>query len=91
MQFCPDISIQELEGSLYDIYKEIYHLNIIEIKQDLSAVFLDEYSRNLFKVEAEITGMKVEGVTFAGKELVLEGEESIYRGDRYKFGVSATP
>ena len=91
LQFCPDISEQKLEGSLYDIYKELYHQNIIEIKQDLSAVVLDDFSRHLFRVEEEITGMKVEGITFCGKELVLEGEESISRGDRYKFGISATP
>ncbi len=91
MLLCPGIAEQDLEGSLYKIYKEVYHQNIIEVKQNLSAVILDEFSRKVFLLEKAIPGMKVAGVTFCGKELILEGEESLYRGDKYKFGISATP
>ena len=89
--FCPGIEEEELEGSLYRIYREVYHQAITEVKQDLSAVILDPFSREIFKVEKATTGMKVDGVTFCGKDLILEGEESIYRGDKYKFGISAIP
>ena len=89
--FCPGIADQDLEGSLYHIYREVFHQTITEIKQDLSAIILDEESKRFFELDSEIPGMRVVGVTFCGKELVLEGEESIYRGDRYRFGVNATP
>ncbi len=91
MILCPGIAEQDLDGSLYKIYSEEYHQNIIEVKQDLSAVILDEFSRKVFLLEKAIPGMKVAGVTFCGKKLILEGEESLYRGDKYKFGISATP
>ncbi len=91
MVFCPDIAEQDLEQSLYTIYKEVFHQSITEIKQDLSAVILDEESLKIFQVKNDVPGMKVVGITFCGKEMILEGEESIYRGDKYKFGISATP
>ena len=37
-----------------------------------------------------IPGLVVDGVTFCGKELILEMEKSIYRGDKYKFAVRAS-
>jgi DNA-binding GntR family transcriptional regulator len=36
-----------------------------------------------------MVGIKVEGITFCEKELIFEAEESIYRGDKYKFSVRA--
>ncbi len=38
-----------------------------------------------------MVGLKAEGVTFCDGELILEAEESIYRGDKYKFSVQAIP
>lgn len=89
--FCPEINKKSLEGSLYDIYQQEYFLNISEIAQDLSAIFLDDFSKRLLQVKKDIPGMKVDGVTFCGKDMILEIEESIYRGDKYKFGIKATP
>jgi GntR family transcriptional regulator len=91
MVFCPDIAEQDLEQSLYNIYKEKFHQNITEIKQDLSAIILNDESLKIFQVKKDVPGMKVVGVTFCGKEMILEGEESIYRGDKYKFAINATP
>ncbi|MBN2814959.1 MAG: GntR family transcriptional regulator [Bacteroidales bacterium] len=89
--YCPDIMKFNLEDSLYDIYQQEYHLSITKIEQDLSAVFLNEESKINFKVKDDIPGIKVDGVTFCGKDMILEGEESIYRGDKYKFSVQAVP
>ena len=38
-----------------------------------------------------IPAFRVEGVTFCGKEMILEMEDSIYRGDKYRFSVCALP
>lgn len=88
---CPEIWEHDLHGSLYKIYNEMYYRYIIKIEQDLSAISLDEYSKEIFELSHDIVGIKVEGVTFCEKEMILEAEESIYRGDKYKFSVQAVP
>lgn len=88
---CPDIWKYDLEGSLYRIYSESYYRHIVKIEQDLSAIVLDDYSKEKFGIRSEMVGLKVEGVTFCDGELILEAEESIYRGDKYKFSVQAVP
>ncbi len=91
MLFCPHMEEENLESSLYSIYKEKYKLSITRIEQDLSAIFLEEFSRSIFNMEETLPGMRVDGVTFCGNDDILEGERSIYRADKYKFSVQATP
>ena len=52
-------------------------------------VFLDQKDYASFNVTEAIPAFKVKGVTFCGKELIVEIEESIYRGDLYRFYVDA--
>ena len=89
MILCPRIEELDLEKSLYSIYQERYKLGITRINQDLSAIILDEFYRDLFDAKQIIPGMQVTGVTFCGDDQILEGEESVYRGDKYKFMVQA--
>ncbi|MCF6361591.1 MAG: GntR family transcriptional regulator [Cyclobacteriaceae bacterium] len=91
LDLCPDIDKQELEGSLYDIYEDKYSLQLAEINQMLSAtVITDKKIKSLFKLEKDIPAFFVNGITFCAKEIILEMEESIYRGDEYRFSVKAT-
>jgi len=89
--YCPGIEKLNLEGSLYKIYEENYHLNIASIYQSLSTIIIEGEQLRDFDKEQVVPGFSVEGVTFCGKELVLEIEESIYCGDFYKFNIEATP
>jgi len=89
--FCPGIEELDLEGSLYDIYENNFQLKITSIHQTLSAVIIDGEELKYFEKDDIVPGFKLDGVTFCGKELVLEIEESIYCGDFYKFNVEATP
>ena len=91
LKCCPEIWEHDLLGSLYKLYSEKFSRYITKIEQDLSAISLDEYSKDKFGIKKEMVGIKVEGVTFCGKEMILEAEESIYRGDKYKFSVQAVP
>ncbi len=91
LKYCPEIWKYDLEGSLYKIYSENYYRHIIKIEQDLSSIVLDEYSKEKLGIRNEMVGLKVEGVTFCDGEMILEAEESIYRGDKYKFSVQAIP
>ena len=91
MEFCPDIENQDFTDSLYDIYKEHYGLSLVEIQQILSTVMIDAGTQRFFDIREPIPAFRVEGVTFCGKEMILEMEDSIYRGDKYRFSVFAKP
>jgi GntR family transcriptional regulator len=91
MEFCPEIARQDFTGSLYEIYQEHYGLSLVEIQQTLSTVMIDAGTQRFFDVREPIPAFRVEGVTLCGKEMILELEDSIYRGDKYRFSVCAKP
>ena len=88
--FCPDLHKKDLERSLYEIYENTYGLRLHKINQVLSATMLDEELMDFFNLDAPVPAFRVDGVTFCGRELILEMEESIYRGDIYRFTVTAS-
>jgi GntR family transcriptional regulator len=89
MKFCPGIEKQNFSGSLYEIYENSYHIPLVEINQMLETIVTDPATRRLFALAESIPAFRVNGVTFCGKEMILEMEESIYRGDKYRFSVCA--
>jgi GntR family transcriptional regulator len=90
IEFCPGIEKQDFTGSLYDIYEKQYGLPLVEVNQMLSTIMIDSATQSFFDVREPIPAFRVNGVTFCGKEMILEMEESIYRGDKYRFSVCAT-
>lgn len=90
VELCPGIEQRPLAGSLYEIYERHYGIHLERISQMLNSIMLDAEHMRVFGVEAPTSAFCVEGVTFCGKELIVEMEESIYRGDRYRFLVEAT-
>jgi GntR family transcriptional regulator len=89
LQLCPGIEQKNLEESLYDIYESYGH-ELTEIHQSLSAIMLErKQDLDIFELDQVVPAFMVEGATFCGKELILEVEESLYRGDLYKFMVKA--
>jgi len=91
MRFCPGIEAKDFTGSLYDIYEKDYGLHLVEIRQMLSTIMLDGLTQRFFDLSQSVPAFRVEGVTFCGKEMILEMEDSIYRGDKYRFSVCARP
>jgi GntR family transcriptional regulator len=89
--YCPGIEKKDFSGSLYRIYEEQYQLRLIEVNQMLSTLMIDAGTQHFFNVDGPISAFRVEGVTFCGKEMILEIEDSIYRGDKYRFSVNARP
>ncbi len=88
-QLCPGIQKRNLEQSLYSIFERHYNIQLVEIKQMLSSVHLEgEWMKN-FECKQPIPAFRVEGVSFSGKNLIVEMEDSYYRGDMYRFSVSA--
>ena len=80
---------KNLEKSLYDIFEKDYGVRLTEINQMLSAVVLDGDMLKVFQVEKGVPAFRVEGVSFCGKEVIAEMENSVYRGDMYRFAVRA--
>jgi GntR family transcriptional regulator len=89
MDLCPGIAEDSLDGSLYRLYAGKYGHQLSEIHQMLGAMIIDESYRYYFENLHPIPGFLLEGVSFCAKELILEMERSIYRGDKYSFAVRA--
>lgn len=86
---CPDIQRKNLEHSLYDIFAKHYGIHLTEINQMVSAVVLDGNELKYFNLGKPVPAFRVEGVSFCGKDLIIEMEDSIYRGDMYRFSAKA--
>ena len=87
---CPDIHRKNLEQSLYTIFKRDYGIELTEINQMLSAVMLEREWLKIFQIGKSVPAFRVEGVSFANKDIIVEMEDSIYRGDMYRFAAKAT-
>lgn len=90
LQLCPDIQRRNLEQSLYTIFEKDYGLHLTEINQMLSAVLLEGEQLRHFNLEKPVPAFRVEGVSFCGRNLIIEMENSTYRGDMYRFAAKAT-
>jgi GntR family transcriptional regulator len=91
LKLCPGIQQRNLEGSLYDIFQRDYGIQLTEIVQMLSAVVLGVSEIKPFRLTQPVPAFRVEGASFAGKSLIVEMENSVYRGDMYRFSARATP
>jgi GntR family transcriptional regulator len=89
LRLCPAIQRHNLEQSLYTIFARHYGIHLTEIEQMLSAVLLEGESLEVFELRKPIPAFRVEGVSFCGKNLIVEMEDSIYRGDIYRFAAKA--
>ncbi len=89
-ELCPDIKQHDLTTSLYDIYAATYGLELIRVDQELSTILLDCETAATFGVTDPLPAFSIRGVTICAGDRVLETEHSIYRGDLYRFTVSAT-
>lgn len=91
MDLCPGIDQLPLEGSLYNLYEEKYGLQLVESHQLLNVAMLEKKpDMDLFEIEDPIPAFMVTGATWCGKDVILEMEESIYRGDLYRFALKAS-
>ena len=86
---CPDIHRKNLEQSLYGIFSRDYGIHLTEINQMLSSVLLEGEALKPFQLNKPIPAFRVEGASFCGKDLIIEMEDSVYRGDMYRFAAKA--
>ncbi|MFC1558014.1 GntR family transcriptional regulator [candidate division KSB1 bacterium] len=90
LNLCPDIEKETFKDSLYNIYKKKYNYHLSEVNQMLSTIMVKNDVLKYFCLEESIPAFLIEGVTFCGREMILEMEKSIYRGDKYRFSIRAT-
>lgn len=88
---CPDIQRKNLEQSLYEVFEREYGIHLTEINQMVSAVLLEKEQLKHFNLEQPVPAFRVEGASFCGKNLIIEMEDSVYRGDMYRFAAKANP
>jgi GntR family transcriptional regulator len=55
----------------------------------LSAVVLEGEALKPFELTKPVPAFRVEGASFCGKDLIIEMEDSVYRGDIYRFAAKA--
>jgi len=89
MGLCPDIHRRNLEQSLYGIFARDYGIHLTEINQMLSAVVLEGEALKPFQLTKPIPAFRVEGASFCGRDMIIEMEDSVYRGDMYRFAAKA--
>jgi len=90
LTYCPEIHHRNLEGSLYDIFTAEYGIRLTEINQMLSAVLLEGPALKSFGLTTPVPAFRVEGASFCGKDAIVEMENSVYRGDMYRFAAKAS-
>lgn len=91
LALCDGIQDEDLSQSLFDLYTETFKLNLLEVNQMIRTIIIsDMVTEELFDIHEPTPAFFVNGVTFTGKEMILEMEKCIYRGDKYSFSVRAT-
>jgi len=91
LRLCPEIHRKNLEESLYDLFEREYGLQLSAIHQMLSAIVLEGEDLKVFQVAKPIPAFRVEGASFCGKDMIIEMENAVYRGDMYRFAAKAIP
>jgi GntR family transcriptional regulator len=85
--YCPDIITKDLSGSLYRLYAEEYGIKLVGAKQHLRIVFPNKEETKLLHCGKSSPAYLVTGSTYSDKNVPIEYEESLYRGDEYEFFV----
>lgn len=92
LRLCPRINMLSTDLSYFKVYEDKYDHKISDIKQNLSTIILppDDLTNN-FEVREALPVFVLDSVVLCQPGSVLELEKSMYRGDKYKFGIIAHP
>lgn len=92
MTCCPKINLLDMQESALKIFEDIYHLKLDEIQRTLgTTIFLPGESNNYFDTEIPLAVFILDGAVISSDGKIVEIEKSFYRGDKYKFSVTAKP
>jgi GntR family transcriptional regulator len=82
----PEIDQHDLSGSLYDLLRLRYGLNVTSASESIRPVILNRRQSGVLGVEKGLPAFFVERQSFAG-EVPVEVRHSLIRGDRYLYSV----
>lgn len=92
LTLCPRIARMPTEVSYFKAYETTFHLKIHEIKQTISVdIVRAKTPGNNFDIEHPIPVFILDSAVVCHDERVVELERSFYRGDKYRFAISAHP
>lgn len=93
MSLCPKINMRDLDGlSLMATYEKDYNLELANVERTLgNAIKSPKEKRNFFENDIPLAVFVLDGAVFCKNDEIVEIEHSYYRGDKYKFSVTAKP
>ena len=92
MNICPKINVLDLDQAFLKIYEDKYHLELQEVQRSLGTTILNPgESNNYFDTEIPLAVFILDGAVITVDGKIVEIEKSFYRGDKYKFSVTAKP
>lgn len=81
----PGLAVRQIDGSLYQLMSESYHLRAEKAEQSIHATVLDPEAARRLGVAEFSPAFKVSRVAFDARNRRIEYAESIYRADRYSY------
>jgi GntR family transcriptional regulator len=84
-KFCPDLTAQELAGSLYALWTDTFRLDIIGADQVIRAVSIRGDQAKLLNVRSGAAGFQVTSTGYLSGGVPLWWEQTVFRGDAYQF------
>lgn len=92
MTICPKINVLEMDQAFLKVYEDKYYLTLQEVQRTLGTTILNpEEPNNYFESELPLAVFILDGAVITSDGQIVEIEKSFYRGDKYKFSVSAKP
>lgn len=84
-KLAPGLAANAVEGSLYQLLTETYHLRVEKAEQSIHATVLDPAMAKLLGVPEFSPAFKVLRVAYDARNQRIEYAESVYRADRYSY------
>ncbi len=92
LTLCPKINLLDLDIPLLKIYETNYNLQLENVERSLgTAVINPKDPVNYFENDKPVAAFLLDGAVLCNDGKIVEIEKSIYRGDKYKFSISAKP
>jgi GntR family transcriptional regulator len=84
-EFCPDLTMEDVGGSLYSLWLNRYHLPIEGADESIRAVNTRGADARLLKLRDGAAGMLIRSIGHLTGNRPLWSERTLYRGDSYEF------
>jgi GntR family transcriptional regulator len=84
-RYCPALKVSDLTGSLYNLWKQRYKLDVEGAEESIRAVNIRRGEATLLGTRQNTAGLLITSVGFLRGHEPLWFERTLYRGDAYEF------